>query len=305
MAALTGFREAAQEIYAKYDTYLVSLCKFVLAFAAFLSINIGLGYMDRLNSIFVVLILALLCSFLPTNAIVLLGTALILAHLYALSLPALIVGGGIILILVLLYFSTGPRESYPLILTMVALGINVPCAVPLVLGLVSNPFAAFPLCFGTIAYYTLHAMTVSGQAVSQAAESELAIVDEIRSLLDAVASEKQLVLMTIALLAVLLIVYLVRRMAVKYAWTLAVTAGTLTFFVIYAVGSLILGVGEGFLWIIIGTVVSALAGYLVQVFLFHVDYTRTQSVQFEDGEYYYYVKAIPKIKKGRDKSGEY
>ena len=29
------------------------------------------------------------------------------------------------------------------------------------------------------------------------------------------------------------------------------------------------------------------------------------SVQFEDADYYYYVKAVPKIKKGRDESGEY
>ena len=33
----------------------------------------------------------------------------------------------------------------------------------------------------------------------------------------------------------------------------------------------------------------------VQFLFFNVDYTRTEKVQFEDDEYYYYVKAVPKI----------
>ena len=45
---------------------------------------------------------------------------------------------------------------------------------------------------------------------------------------------------------------------------------------------------------ILGTVVSLLLAKLVEFFAFNVDYTRTEYVQFEDDEYYYYVKAIPK-----------
>mgnify|MGYP003202143642 FL=1 len=33
----------------------------------------------------------------------------------------------------------------------------------------------------------------------------------------------------------------------------------------------------------------------MEFFLFSVDYSRTERLQFEDDEYYYYVKAIPKI----------
>lgn len=31
------------------------------------------------------------------------------------------------------------------------------------------------------------------------------------------------------------------------------------------------------------------------VFRFNLDYSRTEKVQFEDDEYYYYVKAVPKM----------
>jgi len=33
----------------------------------------------------------------------------------------------------------------------------------------------------------------------------------------------------------------------------------------------------------------------VQFFKFNLDYSRTEKVQFEDDEYYYYVKAVPKM----------
>ena len=41
---------------------------------------------------------------------------------------------------------------------------------------------------------------------------------------------------------------------------------------------------------------------ILQFFVFSVDYTRVEHTQFEDDEYYYYVKAVPKaIVAGTDK----
>ena len=41
---------------------------------------------------------------------------------------------------------------------------------------------------------------------------------------------------------------------------------------------------------------------MIQFFFFSLDYSRTERLQFEDDEYYYYVKAIPKaMVSGMDK----
>ena len=34
---------------------------------------------------------------------------------------------------------------------------------------------------------------------------------------------------------------------------------------------------------------------ILQFFLFHVDYRRTEYLEYEDDEYHYYVKAVPKV----------
>lgn len=49
------------------------------------------------------------------------------------------------------------------------------------------------------------------------------------------------------------------------------------------------------IFMIIGVILGAVVGYLCQILFFSVDYKRTEFVQYEDDEYYYYVKAVPKI----------
>ena len=49
------------------------------------------------------------------------------------------------------------------------------------------------------------------------------------------------------------------------------------------------------LGIIAGSAVSFFLCQIIRFMEFNVDYSRTEMVQFEDDEYYYYVKAVPKV----------
>ncbi len=50
-----------------------------------------------------------------------------------------------------------------------------------------------------------------------------------------------------------------------------------------------------FIAVIVQTVISILLLLILQFFAFNLDYSRIEKVQFEDDEYYYYVKAVPKV----------
>ena len=51
------------------------------------------------------------------------------------------------------------------------------------------------------------------------------------------------------------------------------------------------------IWMIcVCSLLSILIVYVLQFFVLAVDYSRTEYTQFEDDDYYYYVKAVPKIK---------
>ncbi len=59
-------------------------------------------------------------------------------------------------------------------------------------------------------------------------------------------------------------------------------------------GDLMYNTKLSILGLIVGSVVSVLLAKILEFFVFNVDYSRTEYVQFEDDEYYYYVKAVPK-----------
>ena len=91
MTNLLVLREQLKKFYGKYEIYITPVCKFLVAFISFIMINQTIGYMSALNSIAVVLILALLCSFLPMNLTVVIAAGVTLAHLYAFSLECAVV----------------------------------------------------------------------------------------------------------------------------------------------------------------------------------------------------------------------
>lgn len=303
MDGLIKLKELSKSIYGKYDTYVISLWKFMLALIGFIVINTQLGQMGKLNNIIIVLILALICSFLPANAIVLLGSGMIIAHLYAISLEALIVGGGVILVLLLLYFGTAPKEAFALIMTPIAFALHIPCLIPLLFGLVGTPMAAVGIAFGTIGYYSIQ--TIGNQKVEMAGlpkDAAEAMVHKITLLLDGILKNPAMVMTVIIMIAVILAVYFIRRMAIQHAWSVSIGAGAFMFMAVSVLGQLILGLKEGILALVVGTGVSVIIAFLVKFFLFRVDYTKTEKVQFEDDEYYYFVTAVPKLTTDDSKS---
>ena len=95
--------------------------------------------------------------------------------------------------------------------------------------------------------------------------------------------------------ATVIVVYFIRRLETAHSWTLAIIIGS-----VLELGALLYGdmkfdtnteLGKMFL----GVVLSLIVEFLVEFFCFMVDYTRIENVQFEDDDYYYYVKAVPKV----------
>jgi hypothetical protein len=56
----------------------------------------------------------------------------------------------------------------------------------------------------------------------------------------------------------------------------------------------VLGISDRTVSLLVGSVISLLIEFVIQFFCMNLDYARTERVQFEDDDYYYYVKAIPK-----------
>ena len=102
-------------------------------------------------------------------------------------------------------------------------------------------------------------------------------------------------LVLITFLLVSLVVYVIRKLSIDYAWTIAIVAGSLVNFIVLFAGYLMIGISGKIMGLVVGTLVSLAVAFLLEFLFFNLDYSRTERVQFEDDEYYYYVKAIPKM----------
>lgn len=99
----------------------------------------------------------------------------------------------------------------------------------------------------------------------------------------------------IAFVVVVLAVNLIRTRMMDYAWRIAIIAGGVLYIVIMLAGSMSIGVEVSMVSLIIYTVVAVLIGIILEFFVFGGDYTRTERLEYEDDDYYYYVKAVPKL----------
>ena len=104
MTNLLVLKEHLKSFYGKNEIYIIPLVKFLVALVTLLVINGRLGYMTQLNNILVVLVIALMCSFLPMNMIIVVAAATVILHLYKLSIESAAVTAILFLLLFLLLY---------------------------------------------------------------------------------------------------------------------------------------------------------------------------------------------------------
>lgn len=293
MRSLLEFREKIKLIYSKNEVFIFPLFKFLLAFITLSITNGTLGYMDRIDNIAIVLILSLMCSFLPTGAITLFNALFSILHVYSLSMEAAIVVLGIYLIMFLLFFRFGAKGTLAVLLTPLLFVLKIPYIIPIAVGLLAAPYAAVFVGCGVVVYYLLDNIAQNANTLNSLGGSEITAI--IRLVIDGLLNNKEMLVVTVSFVVTTLVVYLIRRLSIDHAWTIAMVSGVMLNLVLLLIGDLLYETDMGLLNGLLGSVLALGVAKVLEFSRFCVDYTRTEKVQFEDDEYYYYVKAIPKM----------
>ena len=291
MTALLEFKQKIKGIYAQYEMYLLPLLKFVLALVYFIWINTNMGYMTALDNIFVVLILSLICCILPSGMMIFAGFALMVGHCYALGIEVAAFLLVLILFMMILFLRFSSGKNIVLVFTPLAFAFDIPVLLPIGCGLLSSAVSALPAAGGVIIYYFVRTVRIQSQALL-GMDSD--IVGKLTLLSDSLMKNGEMWLTLIAFIVVVLAVNLIRTRMFDYAWRIAIVAGGVIYIVIMLAGSMSLGISISVFSLIIYTVVAVLVGIILEFFVFGGDYTRTERLEYEDDDYYYYVKAVPK-----------
>ena len=297
MRELLVYKEKIKRFVGKNEAYILPLLKFLLTFVALLRINGQIGFRGKIASLPITLIVALAGSFLPLNLTLVILALIIVVHLSALSLETAALVFALFLVMFLMYFRFASKDSVAVLLTPIAFAFKLPYVMPISMGLVGTPSSMVSVGCGVVVYHVLHYISVNSKevgSVSVLSGDNESKVTGIKSLVDGIFNNKAMFVYVAAFAATVLVVYIIRRLAIAYSWQIAIVVGAIAclFITIVANGVFKGGVSVGGAFV--GLIVSIILNIFLQYFCFDLDYNRTEKVQFEDDEYYYYVKAVPK-----------
>lgn len=302
MERMLALRDSLSRFYGRHDTLTRLIFKFVLALWMFMEIRIDMGNGALFYNFFVICILSLVCAFLPSGGMIILGAAVMILCLYGVSLEAVIVGGGIILIVLMLYFSIAPSSAYPFVVTALFVKMGLGCVPAVLFGLIGSPLSAVGIAFGGTVYSFMQAIIRADSSFEAAsAEATEAMVQKIAGLIEEVITTPEILFTAGILAIVMLVVYFIRRLAVKYAWTVAAAVGSIVYILLRFAAGIVWGAEFTLTLLLTEIILALLVAIAAQLMLFSLDYKKTETVRFEDDEYYYFVRAVPKKKIHRKK----
>ena len=298
MATLLELKQIIKSYYVKFEFYITLVWKFILTLITLSVINSKIGCQEALTSPLIVLMCSLLCAILPQAFIVILSGLFIMAHLWALSMETAVIALAVFLIMYLLYYRFSPNDSTVLILTALCFYLRIPYVMPLAVGLLGSAHSVVSVAFGVVVYYYLNyiadntSIFISGSAEG---DTSAAVISRVQSIVDGVFASKVMISVIAVFAITTIIVYIIRRLSIKHSWDVAIVAGTITLMIGILVANVVSSAGFSVIGVIFGSVLAGLLMKVLEFFAFNLDYKRIENVQFEDDDYYYYVKAIPKV----------
>lgn len=293
MMNLLVFKETIIKLYQKVELYLKPIIKFLISFLVFQMINQQIGSDPKLQKWPVILALSLIGAFTPSSILVLMSAIIVVGHVYYASKILSIIVIAAMLILYLLFARFAPKQGYAMLAVPILMLIKIPYVVPILLGMIASPIALIPTGCGVAIYYLIRLIKEMATNMNSSIEDILPLY---KYVIDGFFSNKEMQLTIFVFSIVIIVTYLIRRLKIDYAFYIAILAGALTNIIAFLIGDLKLESTSQIGIMILNTIISALIVMIIQFFRLTLDYTAVERTQFEDDEYYYYVKAVPKMK---------
>lgn len=292
MVQLLKIKEYIYRFVGKYEIFVIAIGRFLAAFFAFTLIDHKIGYMDVLKEYPIALLCALLCSFLPSGVMLFFGALLVLLNCYALSLELCGIVALVFVALFCLYFRFTSRKGVYTVLTPVLNVAGVPYIMPVCAGLMDRIYTAIAVVCGEFIYFLLK--NINENAALFSAKESITKKSVVTLAVTEIFTDKEMYFYLGAFATASVVVYCVRKLSVDHARIIAIVLGIAVQMGVICSGEIYLGESSRIVKVIVGCVVSLVIALVIDFMTLSVDYSRVEHTQFEDDEYYYYVKAVPK-----------
>ena len=297
MTMLRELRTNMQAFYGRYSSLLHIIFKIMLSLGMFLFLRHEIPAGGLFGNIFVILVMALLSAVLPVQAIPVFGAFMLGGLSYSLGLAPFGITVLVLLILLFLFLRFSSAESTLILLfTPVTLFFGVPAVVPVCAALKQKMSSVLSVGSGVIVYYlirTLQEFHIT--VITSSTDTSRDILTNLQALANGIFGQADMILNLIILCAVFILVHAFRSLPVRGAYPTAVVAGVGFYGFMMVFGSSTAGFDLSYVVLAAGCFAALVTAAIFIFFIHDVDYKAAENLQFEDDDYVYYVKAVPKI----------
>lgn len=295
MMLIFEIRAKLTEFYQKYDFIIKAALKFLLVFFALTKLSKTIGYNTTLNKSLVMLMMSVVCAFLPSSLIVFVVILYVFLQVMTASILIAVTVVMIFLVMYLFFLRFTPKEGLSVIATPLLCSLGFPYAIPLFLGMFGSILSVVPAACGVMAYYLLRAVKNNIVTIDQLKHAKDGALPFYMNILDNLLKNPPMYVMMAVFAVVIITIVLVRSLQMDYAFEISIGVGTGIMILAFIIGSLKYDMGMPMGTVIIKSLISMGVLFVCMFFYRVLNYSAVEHVQFEDERYYYYVRAVPKI----------
>lgn len=291
MSLFGGLKDKLYRAYARHSQLFDAAGKFLLCGGMCILIREAVPFHALLSNLLLLGVISAIAMLLPLQVIPVIGAVLITAQSFALDIAAGGAAAALLLVFFLLFFRFVPDDTLAAVLTPMAMFFGLDPFIPICCGLRRSPASVFAVCPGAVVYAFLRTLSEEADVIRGMETKDYA--GKLQLILGNTFTDS-LVVIVLGMAACLVTVYAVRCLSADYAPYLGILLGGLVYILFLLLGRAVLNAELYLPSALVGTAAAAAAAYLLLLFWMPLRYAKSEYLRFEDDDYYYYVKAIPK-----------
>ncbi|MCQ2492055.1 MAG: hypothetical protein MJ087_03330 [Lachnospiraceae bacterium] len=292
MQKVFSLREKLNSLIDRRSQIMRILGKFLIMILTLVSLSNIFGASDTMQGKHVAIIAAIACSFIPFAYIYPVFILLCMYYLstYTIDVSLLFLFGVILFYGV--YNRNFTKYGYIALLTFILLPTPLSAMIPLYVGINCGVLGIAPMLAGIVIYYFLTSLNGAMKAFELASTGTAMY----QCIIDTMVENKEMVVCLVVMTVIAVLARQISRMRFNYSWYLSVPIAAIVYAVLYMYGCFFFELSSNIWNVIITMIISSAVMELLQFYRVVLDYSRSEILEFEDDEYFYYVKAVPKVK---------
>ncbi len=294
LAKIIHYKELIIEFYQKHADVINPVSKGIFSFLTLMILRGMFPYDTPMRNIAVLFVISVAQAFVPISVLFFTGFALILTAAWSVSADIAALFLIVFFIYLLGIVRLDGKSVVILMLTPILFVCKLEFFLPVVLGMLIGYQAILP-CVGGILLYFLSQYTADANSVLMTS-SNTEIGTALQRVFDLLTIDKHMLVSVLTFALIILLAAGLSQLTYERARIIAIIGGNIALAFIMLMGKLFFAFDMSIIRLFVEAILSMGLAQIVMLFRGTGDLSRIEHTTFEDDEYIYYVKAVPKMK---------